>query len=96
MRKIESSVENGDPNFGDGQKINRLPREERVQLIETRVRACSDIYARRSNISFTPRKGTMLFWRNVGLDMVPDPRTRHSGERVTAGCATTQRVGATI
>ena len=47
------------------------------------------------NLSFTPRKGTMLFWRNVGLDMVPDPRTRHSGERVTAGCAT-QRVGATI
>ena len=47
------------------------------------------------NISFTPRKGTMLFWRNVGLDMVPDPRTRHSGERVTAGCAT-QRVGATV
>jgi hypothetical protein len=27
----------------------------------------------------------MLFWRNVGQDMQPDPRTRHSGELVESG-----------
>ena len=37
------------------------------------------------NLSFTPKVGTMLFWRNVGQDMDPDPRTRHSGELVESG-----------
>lgn len=34
------------------------------------------------NLTFIPRKGTMLFWRNVDQQMVPDARTRHSGTEV--------------
>jgi prolyl 4-hydroxylase len=37
------------------------------------------------NISFTPKAGMMLFWRNVDQNMAPDPRTRHYGAVVESG-----------
>ena len=39
----------------------------------------------RLNISFPPRRGSLLFWRNVGFDMRPDPRTVHRARPVKAG-----------
>jgi prolyl 4-hydroxylase len=37
------------------------------------------------NFSYTPRKGTMLFWRNVDAAITPIPAMRHAGRPVSEG-----------